>query len=82
VVEIAARAGVFRSTLHRRIGSYLAGNVAGLVDQSHRPAWCPHQASQQVEVLDLSRSPMPRGCWGGCCGGSTDGCGAPGWGWG
>ena len=51
VAEIAARAGVSRSTLHRWIGRYLAGNVAGLADRSHRPMSCPHQASQQVEVL-------------------------------
>jgi hypothetical protein len=40
VTEVAAAAGVSRSTLHRWIGRYLAGNVAGLTDRSHRPA-CP-----------------------------------------
>jgi hypothetical protein len=48
VVEVAAAVGVSRSTLHRWIGRYLAGNVAGLADRSHRPLWCPHQAAAQV----------------------------------
>ena len=43
--------GVSRSTLHRWIGRYLAGNVAGLADRSHRPLSCPHQAATQAEVL-------------------------------
>jgi transposase InsO family protein len=51
VVEVAAAVGVSRSTLHRWIGRYLAGNVAGLADRSHRPLSCPHQASTQAEVL-------------------------------
>jgi transposase InsO family protein len=51
VVEVARRVGVSRSTLHRWIGRYLAGNVAGLADGSHRPVTCPHQAPAQVEVL-------------------------------
>ena len=50
VTEVAAAAGVSRSTLHRWIGRYLAGNVAGLTDRSHRPASCPHQAPPGVEV--------------------------------
>jgi transposase InsO family protein len=51
VVEVAAATGVSRASVHRWIGRYLAGNVAGLADRSHRPASCPHQASPQVEVL-------------------------------
>ena len=51
VVEVAAAVGVSRSTLHRWIGRYLAGNVAGLADRSHRPLSCPHQAATQAEVL-------------------------------
>ena len=34
VTEVAAAMGVSRSTLHRWIGRYLAGNVAGLADRS------------------------------------------------
>jgi transposase InsO family protein len=51
VTEVSAAAGVARSTLHRWIGRYLAGNVAALADRSHRPVSCPHQAAPQVEVL-------------------------------
>ena len=50
VTEVAAATGVSRSTLHRWIGRYLAGNVAGLTDRSHRPVSCPHQAPVAVEV--------------------------------
>jgi transposase len=50
VTEVAAAADVSRSTLHRWIGRYLAGNVAGLADRSHRPSSCPHQAPPDVEV--------------------------------
>ena len=50
VIEVAAATGVSRSTLHRWIGRYLAGNVAGLTDRSHRPVSCPHQAPAAVEV--------------------------------
>jgi transposase InsO family protein len=50
VVEVAARVGVHRSTLHRWISRYLAEQVAGLADRSHRPASCPHQAAEVVEV--------------------------------
>ena len=32
VVEVAARYGVARSTLHRWVGRYLEGSVAGLTD--------------------------------------------------
>jgi transposase-like protein len=42
VIEVAAATGVARSTLHRWIGRYLAGNVAGLTDRSHRLVSCPH----------------------------------------
>ena len=50
VIEVAALTGVSRSTLHRWIGRYLAGNVAGLADRSHRPTSCPHQTPAVVEV--------------------------------
>jgi transposase InsO family protein len=51
VTEVAAAAGVSRSTLHRWISRYLSGNVAGLTDRSHRPMSCPHQAPAGVEVV-------------------------------
>ena len=37
VVDVAAQVGVSRSTLHRWVGRYLEGSVAGLADRSHRP---------------------------------------------
>ena len=50
VVEVAARYGVARSTLHRWVGRYLEGSVAGLTDRSHRPLSCSHQVDAQVEA--------------------------------
>src|SRR5215813_12707658 len=50
VVEVAARAGVHRATLHRWIARYLTGQLAGLADRSHRPRLCPRQVSDVVEV--------------------------------
>jgi transposase len=74
VVEVAARYEVARSTLHRWVGRYLEGSVAGLADRSHRPFSCPHQVDALVEaaVAEVRRR-HPR--WGGngsgwsCCGG-------------
>jgi transposase InsO family protein len=50
VVEVAARAGVHRATLHRWIARYLTGQLAGLADRSHRPRSCPGQVADVVEV--------------------------------
>jgi transposase InsO family protein len=50
VVEVAARYRVVRSTVHRWIGRYLEGSVAGLADRSHRPSSCPHQVDAGVEA--------------------------------
>ena len=50
VVEVAARYQVARPTLHRWIGRYLEGSVAGLADRSHRPRSCPHQVDGLVEA--------------------------------
>ena len=38
VIEVAARAGVHRSTVHRWVARYLAEQIGGLADRSHRPA--------------------------------------------
>ncbi len=51
VAEVAAQAGVHRSTLHRWMERYLLEGLAGLADRSHRPVCCPHQVPAQVEVL-------------------------------
>ena len=63
VVEVAAQAGVHRSTLHRWVARYLTDQLGGLVDRSHRPASCPHQvqASVEVRVAEMRRQ-HPR--WG------------------
>jgi transposase len=63
VVEVAVRYQVGRSTLHRWIGRYLEGSVAGLADRSHRPWSCPHQVQPVVEaaVAEIRRK-HPR--WG------------------
>jgi transposase-like protein len=37
VVEVAARMGVHRATVHRWVGRYLTDQLAGLADRSHRP---------------------------------------------
>ena len=50
VVEVAARVGVHRATVHRWVARYLAGQLAGLADQSHRPRSCPARAAEAVEV--------------------------------
>jgi len=38
VGEVAARAGVHRSTVHRWLVRYLAEQIGGLADRSHRPS--------------------------------------------
>jgi transposase len=50
VVEVAARAGVHRATVHRWVARYLSGQLAGLADRSHRPRSSPRQAAEAVEV--------------------------------
>lgn len=57
VVEVAARFGVSRQSVHRWIARYREGGVAALADRSHRPASCPHQTPAAVEarVCELRR---------------------------
>jgi transposase-like protein len=50
VTEVAARMGVHRSTVHRWVDRYLAGQVGGLADRSHRPHSSPRQAAELVEA--------------------------------
>ena len=63
VIEVAARIGVHRSTLHRWIGRYLSEQLGGLADRSHRPLSCPAQVADAVEVAVVEmRREHPR--WG------------------
>src|SRR6201984_1788253 len=50
VVEVAARIGVHRATLHRWVARYLTGQLGGLADRSHRPHGSPRQVAEAVEV--------------------------------
>ncbi len=63
VVEVAARVGVHRATVHRWMARYLTGQLAGLADRSHRPHSSPQQAAELVEaaVAEMRRD-HPR--WG------------------
>ena len=60
---VAAQFGVSRQTLHCWLVRYARDGLAGLVDRSHRPVGCPHQACPEVEaaVCELRRE-HPR--WG------------------
>ena len=49
VSEAAPKVGVSRQTLHVWLSRYADAGLAGLVDRSHRPVWCPHQMSPAVE---------------------------------
>jgi transposase len=63
VIEVAARHGVSRQSVHAWVRRYRAGGLAALADRSHRPEHCPHQIPAEMEVLvcELRRS-HPR--WG------------------
>ncbi|MFF4893463.1 helix-turn-helix domain-containing protein [Micromonospora chersina] len=62
VVEVAARTGVSRQTIHSWLARYAEVGLVGLEDRSRRPRGCAHQASAEVEALvcELHR-PTPRG---------------------
>jgi transposase InsO family protein len=63
VVEVAARFGVSRQSVHAWLARYAEDGLEGLADRSHRPGSCPHQAEPVVEaaVCQLRRD-HPR--WG------------------
>jgi transposase InsO family protein len=50
VTQVALRYGVTRQTVHAWLRRYADAGLAGLVDQSSRPATCPHQMAPQVEA--------------------------------
>ncbi|WP_408631933.1 IS481 family transposase [Micromonospora palythoicola] len=51
VVEVAARTGVSRQTVHSWLARYAEVGLVGLEDRSRRPHGCAHQASAEVEAL-------------------------------
>jgi len=50
VTEVARRYGVTRQTVHRWLLRYAHAGIAGLTDDSSRPASCPHQMPAAVEA--------------------------------
>ena len=62
-IVVAAQFGVSRQSLYTWLTRYQQSGLAGLMDRSHRPPSCPHQASAEVEtrVCELRRE-HPR--WG------------------
>lgn len=58
VTEVAGRYGVTRQTVHRWLRRYAEKGLVGLVDQSPKPDWCPHQMPPGVEarIVELRRA--------------------------
>ena len=50
VVEVAAKFGVSRQSVHAWIRRYVLGGLTALEDRSHRPFGCPHQMAPAVEA--------------------------------
>lgn len=63
VVEVAARFGVSRQSVHSWLAKYEAEGLAGLEDHSHRPRSSPVQMAADVEALVLELRREHRG-WG------------------
>lgn len=63
VVEVAARFGVARQTVHGWLARYEAGGIENLGDRSHRPRSCPHQMPPVVEVA-VARMRQEHPSWG------------------
>jgi transposase-like protein len=61
VTDVARRYGVARQTMHAWLRRYAAGGLAGLADQSSRPATSPHQIPAQVEARILALRREHRG---------------------
>jgi transposase InsO family protein len=60
---VVAQFGVSRQTLHTWLTRYRRDGLAGLLDRSHKPDSCPHQASAEVETRVCEMRPEhPR--WG------------------
>ncbi|GAA1872346.1 hypothetical protein GCM10009836_61570 [Pseudonocardia ailaonensis] len=58
VVEVAARYGVSRKTVHAWVRRYRSDGLAGLADRSHRPHHHPWQLAPDVEarICELRRA--------------------------
>jgi transposase len=58
VTDVARRYGVARQTVHEWLRRYARSGLAGLIDQSSRPASCPHQMPAVVEarIVELRRA--------------------------
>jgi transposase InsO family protein len=50
-IVVAAQFGVSRQTLHTWITRYARDGLAGLIDRTHRPPLCAHQAPAEVETM-------------------------------
>jgi transposase InsO family protein len=63
VTAVAAQIGVSRQSVHTWLARYRDEGLGGLMDRSHRPEFCPHQAPVELEsaVCELRRE-HPR--WG------------------
>ena len=57
VAELARHYGISRKTAYKWIDRYDVGGPAGLVDQSRRPAYCPHGTRPPIiaALLDVRR---------------------------
>ena len=57
VADLARRYGISRKTAYKWIDRYDVGGPAGLVDQSRRPASCPHETPPSViaALLEVRR---------------------------
>src|SRR3954452_3156836 len=51
VMEVAAKVGVSRQSVHTWLRRYAEEGLAGLQDRSRRPDGCAHQAAPEVEAL-------------------------------
>lgn len=63
IIEVAARYGVSRQSVHAWLDRYREDGLAGLATRSSRPGSCPHQTDVEIEqrICELRRA-HPR--WG------------------
>jgi transposase InsO family protein len=63
VIDVAARFGVSRQSVHAWLAKYESGGLEALGDGSHRPRSCPHQMGSLVEV-EIARLRIAHPAWG------------------